>query len=574
MGVFDTLKSWVSGSEESVQDEPVKELQHFDESVQQQIEQQVLQKYTQAGWTLEEFKESFKDFKERHNIDDPSISNAYSAIYVKVSEYLQKKFRDVEQIRKFYLAETAIDQIAEDALTPDIVTGDIITVTSKKSEIKKRIDRIQDKWNFDKIILDIAPDLIAHGEYKLSTEVSSQEDSEGDKKQEIKEGTLPTPDDPPEHTGDKDDDDPEFGLIDLRDDVNQAHVVAVTNFGEIEGYLHQDEDNGKVQIAEPADFIYFGLDTKRQRIDAHEHFVNGFHNGLRINQDVLKEIPRYIRVGKGVINPVLSKFRELELLEQIVPASKLQKLSNGTLIGVTVPSGYDLKKGQSAAQKIEGLINKKIGLDKSNNEITVENIMNSTGKVKVVPLFGDKGRLELLQTRSDEPEDLLNSIEDLRRTILGSIGVPYEIIFGGDDGRKGDLLKRFARYLRLLKNIQRSIVSGVRQIVMIDLSNAGIPFKPSDIEISFRNKLVEINNLDELEFADTTVQMVSNIRDFIFELADKERSPIADNIQLEEFILYLDKQFGSIGLKNLIDTKKKPQEDPPGEFEGDIPDVE
>ena len=37
---------------------------------------------------------------------------------------------------------------------------------------------------------------------------------------------------------------------------------------------------------------------------------------------------------------------------------------------------------------------------------------------------------------------------------------------------------------------------------MIDLANAGVKFKPADIEVAFRTRLVEINNLDELEFAD------------------------------------------------------------------------
>jgi hypothetical protein len=546
------------------------------------VEQQVLEKYTGThNWTPREFKEAFRDFKSSHDVNDHDVSTAFSAIYTKVSQVRQLMWADIERIRCFYLAETAIDQIAEDALTPDITTGEILSVTSKRPEIQTRIDRINERWNIDKLVMSIASDLIAHGDYTISTEVVNVEDDE--KEQEsLVEGPPRNNDEPDDFVdrddgkvskdADKDDAENEVGLIELRDDVTQPLVVPVTNFGEIEGYLQMDEQTGRVEVKEEADFVHFSLDSKRIRIDAHDSFLKGHQQGIQVNKEILKDIPRYIRVGKGVIHAVLSKFKELELLEQLVPASKLQKLSAGTLIGFSVPQGYDLKKAQTAAKQIEGLVNKKLAINtKDKNEVTLENIMNSTGKVKMVPLFGDKGRMEILQTRSDEPDDLLNSIEDLRRTILGSIGTPYEIIFGGDEGRKGELLKRYARYLRLLKNIQRAITSGVKQIVMIDLANAGITFKPDEIEVDFKTKLVEINNLDELEFADTTVQMISNIRDFVFELADKESSPVADNIDMKMFVEYLDKQFSSIGLKGLVKTDVKPKDDVPGAFDADDP---
>ena len=577
MAWYDKIRFWQKP--EVVTNPPLPGMSQFDSSQLAQLEQAVLEKYTGTQWTLQEFKEAFRDFKNTHDVDDPQVSNAYSAIYTRVSQIRQYMWNDIDKIRSFYLAQAAIDQIAEDALTPDITTGEILSVTSKRKEIQQRIDRINELWNIDKLVMSIAPDLIAHGDYTISTEVINAEETKA--KENLREGP-PRNNDEVDDFVDRDDgklsnDTPrdkeqdDVGLIGLRDDVSQPLVVPVTNFGEIEGYLEMDEDTGRVKIREEADYVHFSLDSKRMRIDAHQHFIKGHSQGFKVNKDVLKDIPRYIRVGKGVIHSALSKFRELELLEQLVPASKLQKLASGTLIGFSVPQGYDLKKAQAAAKQIEGLVNKKLAIDtKQNNEVTLENIMNATGKVKMVPLFGDKGRMEILQTRSDEPDDLLDSIEDLRRTILGSIGIPYEIIFGGE-GQKGELLKRYARYLRLLKNIQRAITAGVKQIVMIDLANAGVQFKPEDIEVDFKTKLVEINNLDELEFADTTVQMVSNIRDFVFELADTDQSPISDNIEMQKFVDYLDNQLSAIGLKGLINTSKKPKKDVPGPYSADGP---
>ena len=46
----------------------------------------------------------------------------------------------------------------------------------------------------------------------------------------------------------------------------------------------------------------------------------------------------------------MSKIKELELLEQLVPATKISKLSNGTILGMQVPPNYNVEKGLAAAK--------------------------------------------------------------------------------------------------------------------------------------------------------------------------------------------------------------------------------
>ena len=68
---------------------------------------------------------------------------------------------------------------------------------------------------------------------------------------------------------------------------------------------------------------------------------------LRINIDlyetnkkeILKNIPHFIRIGKSMIYPVLDKIKQLQLLEELVPATKLADLSSGTMVGVSIPAG-------------------------------------------------------------------------------------------------------------------------------------------------------------------------------------------------------------------------------------------
>jgi len=194
--------------------------------------------------------------------------------------------------------------------------------------------------------------------------------------------------------------------------------------------------------------------------------------------------------------------------------------------------------------------------------------MNTAGKIKVVPIFGDKGTITAVEHTSQEPDDLLSSIEDIRRSITSAVGIPYEVLFAADDESKGNMLRRYARYLRLLKNIQRSLANGIIELIMIDLANKGIEFKKSDIEVNFIHKLVEIDNLDSLEYLDTSIGMISSAKDFVFDLGE-EGSPMEEIIDYDKFADFLAEQFRLVGLKDVLNVKKVPK-DPPAPINPDM----
>lgn len=468
---------------------------------------------------------------DRLSVKGDELSNfhvvaAYGAIYSRVSSKRREIIKEVEKTRRFYLVDVILNQITEDALAPDVSSGDILHAWSDDETIDREIQSLNDKFDFDELVGDITPDMLANGEYILKTEIEKK----------LKE-------DPDRSQG---------GLTDIMDNVVQHKVIAVTKSGKIEKYVV--EHDAKITIAEPADYIKFTLGSQKIRVSVNSEI----NPKLVSNPDVkkqLEKLPRYVRVGKSCIFPVIAKIRELELLEQLVPAAKLSKLSSGTLIGVQMPSGTEISKAVDATRKIESLINKKIGIDTTKNELTLESILSTAGRVKVVPLMGDKGRLEKLDYKSDEPDDLLGSIEDIRRVILTSVGIPYEIVFGGDEGNKGEILKRYARYLRKLKSVQKAISDGIRQLISIHLANKGIAFKKDDIMIEFRNKLIEIDNLDRLEFADTTINFLETQKDFVFKLADTDESPYHSAVDLKEYLNILHEQLKTIGLGSVLDPE-------------------
>lgn len=499
--------------------------------------------------SAEQYEAALKELHEEasllSNLDDAGkylSLTAYSAIYSKVAQQLQGIIKSVDSMRGFYLVEVMLSQIAEDALAPRVGSDDIIFYSSKNTKIQKELDDLKKRIGLDQLIENIAPDLLAYGEYTLATKIDGITETEhvdalGGAKKKFKK----------EKVGQ--------GILDVTDIVDQGTVISLTQDGKTTGYLQLNERRGGIEVKEIADYIKFSLGGQRVRIDIKTVLPDAVWRNPLL-KEVLDKIPRFLRIGKSVLYPVLSKLKELELLEKLIPATKLNKLSQGNLVGMNLPESYDLEKALKAVKKVEGMINKKVSVDPALKEITVEAILSTAGKTKIIPLLGEKGTLDKLDYKSDEPDDLMGSTKEIRELILDSVGVPSELVYKSDSDSKADILKRHAKYVRKLKRLQKALSDGCKQIAFIHLANKGIKFKEEDIEVNFLNTLVEIDNIDRLEHADITVSLLSNVRDFFNDMAEED-SPYKDSVNLDKVAEYIESNLKTVGLSDAINTAKE-----------------
>jgi hypothetical protein len=471
---------------------------------------------------------------------DLNILQAYTQIYSKATGSMYKIIQEVDQIRSFYLVDVILGQLTEDALTPEIGTDEILKIKYPKDKgIEEKLQKLEKDLNLDQLLLDITPDLLAYGEYVLRVDygkILEMKDELGTKNKTYKkqEGN---------------------GVIALRDIVEQGKVVSLTQEAENKGYLYMDEE-GKIIKTPASTFIKFTLNGQRVRVRIEDQapFTKSKSDKVR---SILATLPRYVRIGKSQIHPFISKFKELELLEKLIPATKISKLSNVNLVGMQVPGKYNIEQGLEAAKRVEGIINNKVGIDKKLGEITVESVLSIAGRSKVVPLFGDKGALDKMDFKSDEPDDLLGSANDVRALILDSVGIPFELLYKSDGESKGELLKRYARYLRKLKNIQRSLIDGVKQLCAFHMESLDIDkYDEDDLEVEFLNKLIEIDNLDKLEHADVTVSLLGNVKDFFGTLTEED-SPFKEAVDLNEVADYINRNLRTIGLADALLSKNE-----------------
>jgi hypothetical protein len=489
------------------------------------------------------FSEALKSFKldqatNRSSFkDELNILQAYGSIYQKVTTSMQQRIKAVDGGRNFYLAEMILSQITEDALTPEIGTDEILSIKyPKDKKIEKILQKMEKDLNIDQLILDITPDMLAYGEYYLRPDfgekISFQDKLAGATFTKV--------------TG--------TGIKALRDSVEQGTIVQLSQDAENRGYLVLEE-RGRIVKTPSNFFVKFSLGGSRVRVRLDEQAPFAASNAPKVKK-LLEDLPRFIRIGKSYLYPYLSKLKELELLEKLVPATKLSKLSNVNLIGVQVPPKYDVQQGLETAKRVENIINNKVGINKEIGELTVESVLSLAGRSKVVPLFGEKGGLEKMDFKSDEPDDLLSSVNDTRAVILDSMGLPFELFYKNDGQNKGEILKRYARYLRRLKSVQRALCDGIKQICTIHCESLGVEgFDEDEVVVEFLNKLIEIDNLDKLEHADVTVSLLGNIKDFFDRLTEPD-SPYREHVDLSSVAIYLDRNLRTIGLPDAIKTDK------------------
>jgi len=439
---------------------------------------------------------------------DVHVASALTAVYTKSVQTRRDFLLEFDRIKSFYLIQGLLNALIEDTLTPDINTGEIVEITSQDKKIASELKLFQQLHNVDQIVNDIVLDLISYGEYTLRLKVEKGE-----------------------------------GVVDIVDDLDQSRIVAFYQGGYPYRFIRQTERDIEVYPAYKFAHFVYGRNKLRIKIE------NEFTEVGNYTDEFGAPYPAYARVGRPIMYGVLSKIKELMVLEQLIPASKLNQLLTGSLVGLQVPTSMSPDEGFKAARRYEQILNRHKGIDRGSGEITIVDIISVAGKIRVLPQFGDKGQLSNINDVKENRtvDDLMSAIRDIREVVCTSIGFPPEILFGGESGgpQKSEFLKRYSRYLRKLKALQHAIAHGLIQICLAHLANRQIKVKIEDIQIIFRNELVNIDELEKLEFHDAIVSMVSNINRFVTEIL--ENPAMETVIDQEAYQAWLYRVFNTLG---------------------------
>lgn len=437
----------------------------------------------------------------RKGLTDKKWNSILGSIYTKTLEKKGEIIKKVDSVKNSFLYTAILDLVINDAIAPSVMTNDIVLITSSNAPIRKELQELETRIDFDALVLSLVEDLLSYGEYYTS--IVSRE----------KEGVI--------------------GIV---DNVDQSEIVSVYDAFEPAYFLRQKGTKlTKIKVTELA---HFCLGSRKLRIKVED-----------------KDIKEYVRIGRPLFWGTFDLLRNLELISALIPASYLQKINSTSLIGIQVPDNASPEDAFEICRRYEDVLNSSISMDKETGDISISDVLSAAGKFKVIPVASSgKGTLTKMDPRFEEMTDI-SIFEELKRNIMATVGVPYEFVFGGDS-TKGELLRRFARYMRKLYMTQQAIAQGIKQIAKIHLAMKGMKAAPGHIEVKFTNALISVEELDKIEFIDTLVGTLGNVVDVLGNAKESLGAQV-DNKQLQEF---LNRHLKIVGLEDLFKLTTKPVE--------------
>lgn len=364
------------------------------------------------------------------------------------------------------------------------------------AHIQETIDSFVSKFDLCELFADITPDFLFWGEYFLRTKVVKGQ-----------------------------------GIVSIEDDVNIDECLAIYKSGEANSFVRYNKKSGTYEYIHKDELAHFTLS-------------GGVGNGkVRVTVEREKDVinlPEYIRQGRSIIYPLLNSLKKLNVLEMSSLAIDLKRILAPILVSVDIPQNTDVQHVSDIIDRYEGYLN---DIHKSANQsdsFNMSDILSMANRVKVLPKYSDnKGSIETLNIDKDTT-DLTEKINNIRKSISLTAGIPsYYIALGDQMLEKKDLLKAYSRYSRKLVGIQKALAKGIRGLVHKHLRYSNLYVNPANIQVKFKS-ITNVDLLDDVEYMLGVMTTVKDIFAILNEVASSDQTglQINDDQMLKFFNTY------------------------------------
>lgn len=437
----------------------------------------------------------------------------YNELIIKslsISKDRQSHFEDLEELGTNYLVQLVIDIITDDVLT-ESDTGIVLDIQSDNPTYKKELDTFFKKFQIPDLIEDITPELLLYGEYglKINTE-------------------------------------PGVGIVDIRDELTPGSLLCL--YESRMPAVFWIRNDREFKPAPIKDYCHFTINSRKIRLDTtyrpSEHSSDRKKKRSRREGSIKSPI---FRVGRSIIWGGIDKIKNLELIEKLATANLVSTLTSQNLVGVGVPSSQNVNELTEICRKYETMLNQSsTSLHSKDRKFTEELIRNST-KIKVIPVFSEKGQLDRMDVNNDRKLDLLNQVKDDREAFLISVGVPVDLVIN-EVGNRRSALKQYARYSRKVKSVQRALIYGLKQISLNHLVHKfeDPEISSSDFNITMNNN-INVDELDNLEGIELAIQGIKDVKNLVDDFSSEE--DYVEHLDKSVLIKYARESLKTVGCK-------------------------
>lgn len=454
--------------------------------------------------------------------------------YLSVLNYMssQLKHENINRVGYYYELSKLRDNFVTNGIY-DIVMNDVfldygtenyaIIEVPKHPELSKELNDLFEDLNIFGLITDIFPDLLHYGCHSL---VPILEDG--------------------------------VGLVSLLDIYDSYDIIAVTDLNNVPLFYFIQKntfrDYSESNELKPRTFsrrtitqspsytyktikelVYFHIGNEHTRVSLDEDSIEQLKSKLPKD---LKERFGYgfkIKVPKSFISGSIDKIRETVLMDKIRVFKSIGDLMSPTVIGVPVPEVYDIRKLSEMTGKYNEIINGRTQRLGSINDpkFTIQDVAN----VAVIPISGDKGNPQVLNTGKGDRTIPVTSVEDSLSQALNTIGIPLDLFLGNQDTSPKDNVRRNARYSKKIKRIQKHIANSIKVICLLHISskyeNTDLSIKDIDVILKNNNNADELHNLEPLDLLISSFNNVFAMLENAAKFAEDSNYSIDKNMIME-----------------------------------------
>ncbi|MEM1672919.1 MAG: hypothetical protein QXT86_12795 [Archaeoglobaceae archaeon] len=426
----------------------------------------------------------------------------------------------VEAYKDTFFHVAIVEMLVDDVLSVDPISNEVVQLSSQNEVVDKILEDLQERVDLDSFIQSVVADVISYGDYVVMVK----------------------------HDG--------KGVVELLDCVDQRDVLVVYRAGFPIFYIQLDKYRSDLKVEEYIDFIHFCVPGRRVRISVDKMWKEVLG---------LDQIGDYFRLGKPLFWGCWDLLSSLYILLIFYPVFAVQKLNASTIVGIRIPKEVPPHRAQEIAREYQQLMNVNIGVDRL-GRVSVADVLDTIGRYKVIPVYAEdeKGLLQLNDPRLQE-EYGLEIVEELKRVICATVGVPYQLLFGSVEGAgRLEVLKAFNRYVKKVASIQNALKLGLIQLALIECRLKGLKVSPAEIEVRFRNNIISVEHLDRLEFLAGVVETIRSSVETITGIKDA----IGSGLDIEKLVEFVNRYFGLVGLDGVFKIEDREQEvRAGGEFE-------
>ena len=426
--------------------------------------------------------------------NNAQLASDLTSMYTGAIQDRRDYLDNAEELRRFPIAGRLLDILRNQILKPSD-KGEVLDILSDNEEYDRELKAFAKHQNLDNLLLMCTKDILNLGEYTFKLKVVEGE-----------------------------------GVVSINDTLDQLNVVAFYDRGFPSNYLIWKKN--EYILYPPTDYCHFVIGTDKIRLALNDAIRRGYTiDWDNLPEDIRDKIPEFVRVGQPIFYNAVEKIRQLQILEQIVMALKLSTITQSKIVTLQVPASMSIDQVMEACRKFEETLNTQTGIDTDNQTLSVSEIMGKAGHFCVIPSYGaDKGNLEGIEVRQDQSvDDILKSIEDFRRVLLSSLGIPYSYVFGSVGGvdergqNKADDIRLHVMFCDMISEMQNSIRMTIKSLCLLHLHTKGHKDATlDDFEVIFKNASVNVGDLEHLEYDDAKQEIVSRKLDFIAKLEASE----------------------------------------------------